>query len=303
MKCVKCGYESPSAFSVCPACGTVQTVTGSAYTVPHRTNASSGRTGGEKAAIIIAIAASILSIIAAFIIFFAYTYITTSNAIDEYGIDSFDDFDSNEYDDDLEEFFKEYYNSDDNYTSDSPAGLNTPIQFKETLYSFSAGEVDTEYEVSMLESYRGEAAVKLLEGATLPDLYDEDDIYLIKIKIKITDQGEEAIVTLPKGYPVAYPSKTVSAFSAEYEYLEDIPYANKLNLVTKGDEVITWMAFVVNKDDESPCIRWNLTEDKVFRNMNSAVSDATAVESGAAIDLEEPTESDSVSSEEFSSND
>ena len=91
MKCVKCGYESPSAFSVCPACGTVQTVTGSAYTVPHRTNASSGRTGGEKAAIIIAIAASILSIIAAFIIFFAYTYITTSNAIDEYGIDSFDE--------------------------------------------------------------------------------------------------------------------------------------------------------------------------------------------------------------------
>lgn len=310
MKCVRCGYESPVQFTQCPSCGTVQNYAHPVNTAasPYQSNTSNStlnRTPGETISVIAAIVVSVLSIVAAFIIFIAYVSVTAANAINdpEYGIDAIDDFDSNEFDSDLEDFFKKYYNSDNQtYDSDSPADLDTPITFKETLYSFSEGDVSTEYEVTMTETYRGEAAVKLLEGAALPT-YDHvaNDIYLVKFKIKITDQEKDAIVTIPTGNPAAYPTNTVSIFSSGYETVKKLNYVNSKKLLTKNEEVETWMAFIVSKNDESPCIRWNRSTDSVFRNSSPAISDASGVEAGAAIEKEVASEAETESAETSSS--
>ena len=308
MKCVRCGYESPAPFSQCPYCGTVQNPP--QYASPYQTAFTSNgsqyggakRTGGETAAIVIAVVVSVLSVIAAFIILIAYSSNAASKTMEEYGIDAADDFDSNEYEDDeLEKFFKDYYGKDNRYTSETPAGLNTPISFKTELYSFSEGEVQTEYEVSMTAAYRGEAALKMLEGAALPT-YDKDkyDIYLARFSVRITEQDKDAIVTLPMSHPAAYPSNNVSLFSSDYKALGSLQYVNQYSLITKGETVETYIAFIVEKDDKSPCIRWDLSEDKVFRDEEEAVSDASAVEAGSAI--EKPNEETEAASEDASSN-
>ena len=303
MKCIKCGYESQVQFYQCPMCGTVQNVS---------PNVSNKRSAGETAAIITSIVVSGLSLVAAFIIFFAFMSYMAAKSIEKYRIDSFDDFDSNEYDDDLDDFFRDYYNSDsdsDNkYNSDSPAGRNTPISFKTELYSFSEGDIQTEYEVSMVETYRGDAALKLLEGAALPE-YDKDryDVYLVKFSLTITKQDKDAIVILPMSYPAAYPSNTISIFSDGYDDLSSLDYLNKYKLIRKGEKVETYLAFIVSKTDDSPCIRWDMTEDKVFRDDGKAISDASLVEAGAAMEKEEAASSelpeDEASSEESSSDD
>ena len=298
MKCIRCGFESSAPFSRCPSCGAVQN--GQQY--PSAYQLKTTRTGGETAAVAIAIVVSVLSVVAAFIIFVAYASYMASREVEKYGIDAADDFDSNEYgDDELDEFFKDYYGGDSKYNSETPAGLNTPISFKTELYSFSEGEIKTEYEVSMTAAFRGEAALKMLEGVGLPT-YDKDtsDIYLARFRVKITQQDKEAIVTLPMSYPAAYPSKTVSLFSSQYKALDSLDYLHKYSLISKGEEVETYVAFIVDKDDKSPCIRWNLTEDKVFRNDEEAISDASAVEAGAAIEKPDDS-SDSEASEETSS--
>lgn len=297
MKCIRCGYESSAAFSQCPSCGWQNTAP---YVSPYQVKAK--RTGGETAAIAVSIVVSVFSVIAAFIIFVAFMSRIASRTMEEYGIDAADDFDSNEYgDDELEDFFKDYYGGNSKYNSESPAGLNTPITFKTKLYSFSEGEIQTEYEVSMTAAFRGEASLKMLEGVALPT-YDRDscDIYLARFKVKITQQDKDAIVTLPVSFPAAYPSKSVSLFSSQYKALDSLDYVNKYSLITKGQEVETYVAFIVDKDDASPCIRWDLTEDKVFRSDDEALSDASKVEAGIAIEKQDDA-SDSETSEEISS--
>ena len=299
MKCIRCGYESPVSFQECPRCGTLQPAPQNqpSYAAAKKTG---NKSGAEIAAIVISILVSVFSIIAAFVILIAFTAYQAVKTSDQYGIDAVDDFDSNEYDDDLDQFFKDYYSGENKYTSETPAGLNTPISFKKELYSFSEGEVQTEYEVTMTGVYRGEAALKMLEGATLPE-YDPDaeDIYLARFTVKITNQDKEAIVTLPMSYPAAYPSNTVRLFSSDYNALSSLDYVNKYSLISKGEELETYIAFIVSKDDQSPCIRWDLTEDKVFRSEEEAVSDASTVEAGIAIDVpEESSTLDDTSSEQ-----
>ena len=305
MKCVKCGYESTAQFTQCPSCAAIQPQ-GQTGNINAQVSAGSGRIRKKKkkAAIIIAVIVSVLSVVAACIIFTAFTFNVISKNIsdDEYGIDSFDDFDSNEYDKEIEDFFKEYYNSSSKYDMTSPAGLNTPITFNETLYSFSEGDVDTEYEVSMINTYRGEAALKLLEGATLP-IYNENnyEIYLVQFRLKITNQEKDAIVTLPLSSPAAYPSGSSSILSEDYAVIKNLNYINKFALISKNDDVDTFMAFIIDKNEQSPIILWNSRENKAFKDNGQAVSDAGAVEAGAAIEKKADSESE-VSSDPTASN-
>ena len=288
MKCAKCGYESSVPFTACPSCGMSQPVQLQYYNVP---TVAKKRSVGEKVAIGVGIAVSSISLIAAFLIFMGYgIYLQTKVLTDDsFGIDAFDDFDSNEYGDEVEDFFNG--NGDTESGNNSSSGLNSPLSFKETLYSFSEGEVQTEYEVSMVQTYRGEAALKLLKGETLP-YYNSfsNEIYLVKFKIVITDQDKDAIVPMPNGNPRAYREGTVSLLSDSYDTVDGLSYANRLKLIKKGEEVETWMAFIVNKNDGSPCIRWNGSENKVFRHIGQSVASADEVEAGAAIEL---TSSDS----------
>lgn len=302
MKCIKCGYESAGQFSQCPVCGTVQSQ-GQKYYYANTPPAGKAvkQTGGEIAAVIIAIVVSVFSLIAAFVILIAYSTITSSkiSSDDDFGIDAFDDFDSNEYGDDIEDFFNEYYNKNDKNGFKSPAGLNLPLKFEETLYSFSEGEIKTEYEVSVINTYRGEAAVKLLDGEALPR-YDEDeyDVYLVKFLIKITDQEKDAIVVLPTGNPAAYKSGSDSLFSNEYEVIDGLNYENKKSLIKKGESIETWLAFIVDKEDHSPLIMWNRYENKAFQNKGAAISNADTIEAGAALEKKSESESESESEAE-----
>lgn len=292
MKCIRCGYESGNQFVNCPSCGAVQHAQPTAKAAAFGGKTSVGRSGGEIAAIVIAVIVSVLSVIAAVTIFFVFLMRVTTNALtnEEFGIDAFDDFDSNEYGDDIEKFFRDYYDKKNRNTSEDPAGLNTPLSFSDTIYSFSAGDVKNDYEVSMTATYRGEAALKLLEGAKLPIYNDAaNDIYLVSFKVKITNQDIDAIVPVPTGSPSASPFKTDELFSDRYSYISGLPYANKVKLVSKGEETEVWAAFIVSKEDASPCIQWNSLENKAFRNPDEAISDASLVQSGAAVEITEET--------------
>lgn len=303
MKCIKCGYVLPGQFYQCPSCGTVQNVQYPVNTAvsPYTVNPVKRRSGGETAAIVFAIIISIVSVIAAIVIFVSYTAYVASKAIseDKFNIDSFDQITSDE---DFENFFKDFNIGDGNFGFNSPAGLNTPVKFKEKLYSFSEGEVETEYEVSMTGVYRGDASLKLLEGATLP-IYNDDkyDIYLVRFSIRITDQDKDAIVTLPISNPAAYPSDSASIFSDEYSAIDKLNYLNKYALIGKDSTVETWIAFIVDKEEQNPNIMWKRFENKAFRNDGITITDPALVEAGAAIDKN--VESDSSSSDEVTESD
>ena len=137
----------------------------------------------------------------------------------------------------------------------------------------------------MVQTYRGEAARKLLEGETLPT-FDEfsNDIYLVRFKLVITNQDKDAIVPIPHGNPCAYHDGTTRLLTQSYDAIDGLHYVNSVRLIKKGEEVETWMAFIVSKKDESPCIRWNINESKVFRNTGKTITDPQDVEAGAAID-------------------
>ena len=304
MKCIKCGYESPVQFSQCPVCRTVQSFQPAVGTSAAPVPADFGKWKGETAAVITAVVVSVLSVIAALVIFVAFVLSTASkeSGNGDFGIDAFDDEDANGFGD-IEDFFKDYYSAESKYNSESPAGLNTPIQFKETLYSFSEGETDTEYEVSMTATYCGEAALKLLEGATLPEYNkDTDNIFVARFDVKITKQEKEALVTIPNASPAAYPSNKTSFFSSGYTFIGLLPYTNMKKLVKTGEVTETWLAFIADKEDKTPCVRWKATEDKVFRSTEDAVSDPSLVEAGAAIDQTFLTESNPLSEETSSDN-
>ena len=307
MKCIKCGYTAPAQFNRCPSCGAVQVfqqpVTS---TVSPYKSKPAKRSGGETAAIVIAIIVAVISVIAALVIFVLYMSFTVSKVIssDDFDIDSFRDFTSDDNDEDMEEFFKDFNFGDEQYNFKTPAGRNTPIKFKDKLYSFSEGEVETEYEVTMTETYRGEAALKLLEGAALPVYNDEMyDIYLVKFNVSITSQEKDAIVTFPMTNHAAYPSDSKSFFTDEYSFLSELDYANQYALISNGDTVETWAAFIVDKSEQSPCILWDRSENKAFRNQDEAISSPDSVASGAAIELKKDASSEDLSDEVASNDD
>ncbi len=322
MKCPYCGWESPADFEKCPSCGqpqtaqnaqtaqpvssasaanpqaaypTTDTYTPPAYTPPAytpssynpyvNTTASKGMTGGETASIIIAIVVSLLSLIIGFVIFVTYAAVNTDNMIDnsdDYGMDAFDDFDSNDY---LDDFFDNYFGKTDDgekYSIVSPADLHTPIAFEDEFYSFSEGDINTKYEVELDETYRGQAALTLLEGATLPKI-DENtfEIYLAKFKVRITEQSTESIVSLRYNHPYAVSSKDNIL---SYEVLESLPYKDNLGLMTKGEEGTRWIAFIVEKDHPEPLLMWYKYDQSYFRNGGESITDPTGLEPGAAIE-------------------
>lgn len=290
MKCNRCGFVSAGQFSQCPSCGAVQFVqpTPSPYTVKPVKQ----RSGGETAAIIMAVVVSSLSFIAAIIIFFSYLAFLVNKTVTSEGFDSLGEIESNGFDEDYENFFKDFTAGNDEFGLKSPAGMNTPVKFKEKLYSFSEGEVETEYEVSMTGVYRGEASLKLLYGAVLPIYNDAQyDIYLVRFSVKITDQEKDAIVTLPISNPAAYSSDSVSLFSNEFSAIDQLKYTNRFALIGTGQAVETWIAFIVDKDEKSPCIMWNRNENKAFRYAEEAISDPASVELGSAIEKEDNNES------------
>ena len=102
--------------------------------------------------------------------------------------------------------------------------------------------------------------------------------------------------------PVAYSSDADSLFTSDYSAIYNLDYANKYALISKGDTVDSWMGFIVDKDEQSPRILWNVYEDKAFRNSDPAISDPDAVEAGAAIEIIEDVSSDE-SAESSSSDD
>lgn len=274
------------------------------YTTPMaNTQVKRGKSGGEIAAIVIAVVVSIISVIAAFVILVIYAERTVDNIdlddyyddtsssyFDEfgdfggYGIDDFSDEDS------LDHLF-DYYNSliggDAQYPASAPAEEHTAIEFQDYLYSFSDGTISTTYTVELDEVYRGDAALKLIEGAKLPTVESEQEIYLAKFKLTITEQDTEAYVTVaPSIFTAAYSGESDGASSGQYDSLSYLDYKDKNQLLKKGESGTCWMAFVVDKSDERPLVMWDKYEGEYFRYSKAAVSAVSGLEAGAALEKE-----------------
>lgn len=293
MICINCGNQISESNTVCPFCGAPQNAvpvypgassatgpSGSAPAQAYIPRQSASMSGGQVAAIVIAIVVSVLHLIFTFILMISLMIYRSERVYQEYGIDAFDDSDSNLYDDDVESFMKDYYG-----TEDKTAGLHTPLEYTAKLRSFSAGEVTCEYQVTMEECYRGKAALKMLEGARLPKLdTDVEEIYLVRFTVEITGQDSEAIVALPV-------PKTTAALTGDGNSQIDcyavynLNYADNLSLISKGEKATRWMAYVVDKNDEHPKIYWDYVINRVFRSDSPAVTDESQVESGMAIDM------------------
>ena len=255
------------------------------------------KTGGEIAAIVIAVVVSVLSFFAAIIIFanlmasiddheYNYDYDDTSSYDDfsQYGIDDFTDEDS------LDHFF-DYYNSifgeESKYPGSNPANEHTPVEFDDYLHSFSNGDVSTTYNVELDEAYRGNAALKLLEGAKLPEIDDGKEIYLAKFKVTVTKQETEAYVEVaPSILTSAYKGDESDPSLVKYESITYVNYKNEKELLKKGESGERWMAFIVEKTDERPLIMWDSYEGEYFRYSKAAESSEAGLEAGAAIESE-----------------
>ena len=286
-------------------------------TVNGNAHVQKGHTGGEIAALITAVIVSIVSVFAAFVILAVYTAKWNEGSTDsqfgsddtsssylgdydfgdfgDYGIDGFDDEDS------LEPFF-DYYNdyfnsitgSQAKYPASSPAPEHTPIEVEDYLYSFSDGSVTTTYTVELDEVYRGEAALKLLDGARLPNIDSDKDIYLVKFKVAVTDQETEAYVNpAPSMFTAAYNGEETGNSSEPYTTLSSLKYKNANKLIKKGESDEFWMAFAVNKNDERPFIIWDKYDGNYFRYSKAAVSSAAGLEAGAALEDETAVSSNS----------
>lgn len=282
-------------------------------TVNGNASVKKGRSGGEIAAMITAIVVSIISVIASFVILAFYTSKWSENSehydfneddtgsylgdydfgdFGGYGIDAFDDEDS------LENFFDSYssiFGAQSQYPSSAPAAEHTPIEVQDYLYSFSDGYITTTYQVELDEAYRGEAALKLLDGAKLPELSDNKEIYLAKFKVTITEQSTEAYVAVaPSYYTVAYNNDKEITTTNQYTTLTYFEYKDNNQLLKKGESGERWMAFIVDKDDERPLIVWDKYNDgNYLRYSKAAVSGAAGLEAGAAIEEQSSVSSNS----------
>ena len=324
MKCPYCGFESPANFEKCPSCGQPQTsqsaqtaqpvssaptvnpqtaypttapYTPPAYTPPSYNpyvNAAStkGMTGGETASVIIAIIVSLVCIVMGFVLFVINVGMKAdqmASESDDYGMDAFDDFDSNDY---LDDFFDNYFGKTDDsgkYSIVSPADLHTPIAYEDDFYSFSEGFVKTGYEVELDETYRGQAALQLLDGAALPE-YDvsTSELYLVRFKVKIIEQDKDAIVSL---YYVSPSAVNSSNQTLQYDPL-NLNYKDNIALMSKDQEGYRWLAFVVDKTDQNPLIMWNKYDERYFRNSGESVSDPAGLEAGGAMEQKADDDSD-----------
>lgn len=283
-----------------------------------------GKSGGEIAAIITAIIVSVLSVIASFIIFSIYT-MRLAQQITPYDLDGlssdfYSDFgDYGDYDDygdfgnfgdfggygmdglddeDSWESFFEHYSSlfgqTSKYPASSPAAEHQPISFDNYLYSFSNGNINTTYSVELDEAYRGAAALKLLEGAKLPEMTDTQEIYLAKFKLTVTEQETEAFVTVgPSSNTTAYAWTEDGTSGKQYFSLGNISYKDNNKLIKKGEETDCWMAFVIDKTEERPLIMWDKYQTEYFRYSKEAISSETGLTAGAAIEPETDTDTSS----------
>lgn len=262
------------------------------YTTQTVTQPQTGMTGGERVAIGTAIVVSILSVLTAFFIFVGYAVASSeksSNDTDEeFGIDAIDDFDSNDY---LDDFFKDFYKQyQDNeaFSTVSPADLHTPVEFTDDFYSFSDGFINTRYTVEMEETYRSDAALKLLEGTALPTLTSEQEIYLVKFKVTVTDQDKEALVTFTKPtFNAAYKAEANGELGEEYTVLSNLSLKDDRKMMTKGDEGERWLAFVIDKNDDAPLVLWDKYEESYFRSTQTAVTNAAGLTAGGALEAAE----------------
>lgn len=319
MKCPNCNAEIPDYSASCPNCGQNITQTNNSqpnyqtsyqgatpyyyYSAPGYVNtgmpqAQREKTVGEIVAIVAAVIVSVLSLFAAMIILSYYVsrfpsdtshdnygyddFSSYYDGFEQYGIDDFTDEDS------LEHFF-DYYNSmlgeESQYPISNPAKEHTSIKFDDYLYSFSNGSVNTDYNVELNEVYRGDAALKLLEGAKLPDIDNGMEIYLAQFKLTVTEQETEAYVTAsPSVFTSAYKGEESGVASSEYDSLTNIDYKDANQLLKKGESGIRWMAFVVEKNDERPLIMWDKYEGEYFRYSKAAISSAEGLEAGAAVE-------------------
>ncbi len=338
MKCPQCHAEISELSRNCPYCGhavapaqPAQTAyhpgasgaTPYYYTAPaYGTTTSSavkkGKSGGEIAAIVIAVIVSILSVFAAVIIFSIYT-VRLASTVDSSGFD-LDDFSSgydgdySEYgdfgdfggfgdygiddfdDEDSWESFLEHYGSLFGDKSQAPAAApaeeHNPVEFQDYLYSFSNGNVETTYTVELDEAYRGEAALKLLEGAKLPEISDQQEIYLAKFKLQITEQETEAYVTVaPSTNMIAYAWTEDGTSGQQYTTLININYKDNNKLIKKGEENGCWMAFIIDKTEERPILMWDKYEGEYFRYSKAAVANPAGLEAGSAVEQNDGTTS------------
>ncbi|MBQ5544896.1 MAG: zinc ribbon domain-containing protein [Clostridia bacterium] len=339
MKCPKCYAELPDGTARCTRCGSPLSQTRTTA-MPYAYTASAapvsagyaapaakrGKTGGEIAAIVTAIIVSVLSVIAAFVILFAFLAksaekVASSYDLDDigsligegdgdsdygdfgglnpdlfgdyggYGMDGFDDEDS--WEDFLRQYsslFGDYYGlfgESSMYPASLPAAEHTPVSFNDSLYSFSDGYINTDYTVSLEEAYRGDAALKLLEGAKLPEWNDDQELYLVKYKLNVTKQDTEAFVPVgSSAIPAAYAAGENGAVGKQFPSLSSISYRDNNKLIKTGEEADCWMAFVVDKTEERPLIEWKPGSGEYFRFSRQAVTDAAGLTAGAAYDPE-----------------
>lgn len=271
MKCSHCGYESNTTFSKCPACGAPavhpyaavgQQPNPYAYPQPKKKSAA------EIAAMVIAIIVAAASpIIAFFIFFFSLFSHTVKHA------DYLTDYDYT-YSSDYSDYS---YNK---YDFSTTAPKNTPVEFEEKLFSFSNGYVKTKYEVTMEETYRGDAAVKLLGDAKIPQLNSIQEIFLVKFNINITEQDSPAYVTL-----TSFSASAFNLTASPCQSLSLINYRDNAQLLIKGESGTRWMAFIVDKEAKNPLISWSDdTKCKYFLNTEESISDPSVVVEGEAVE-------------------
>ncbi|MBQ1555556.1 MAG: zinc ribbon domain-containing protein [Clostridia bacterium] len=336
MRCPKCGTILPDGAGICSRCGcplsqTRTTAMPYAYTASAAPASSGyaasaarpGKSGGEIAAIVTAIIVSLLSVIAAFIILFAFLAksaekVASSYDLDDfgsligeggsddeyggfgglnpdlfgdydgYGMDGFDDEDS------WEDFLKQYsslfgdygmFGDSSMYPASLPASEHTPVSFQDSLYSFSDGYINTSYTVSLEEAYRGDAALKLLQGAKLPEWNDDQELYLVKFRLNVTKQDTDAFVPVGSStIPTAYACGENGAVGKQFHSLNSLSYRDNNKLIKAGEEADCWMAFVVDKTEERPLIEWKSGSSEYFRYSGQAVSDAAGLTAGAAFE-------------------
>lgn len=272
MKCPHCGYESNVNFINCPACGSAASHPyAAAYQQPNPYMYAQPRkkSGAEIASMVIAIIVAALSPIMAYIIFLSAVLMKTPSEY-IYGMPDSDYTYSSDFDG----------YSFNKYDYSNPAPKNTPVEFEEKLFSFSHGYIKTKYEVTMEETYRGEAADKLLSGAKIPELNSMQEIFLVKFNVNIIEQDSPAYVTL-----TSFSAAALNDNAYPYQSLNLIDYKDNTQLLMEGESGTRWMAFIVDKDAENPFVAWNDdTKCKYFLNTEQSISDPSLVIEGEAVE-------------------
>lgn len=279
MKCPHCSYESNQNFNKCPACGTaVSPQYASAQTSyapknPYAVSQPRQKSAGEITAMVIAIILAVISPIIAFVVLCTALMNHAYNDYHSYLPDYEYEYD---YSSDYPDY--DYYSFD----MSDPIPKNMPAEFEEKLFSFSNDYVNTTYEVKMEETYRGDAAIKLLGNAKIPQLNNMQEIFLVKFNISITKQDTPAYVSLTSFSATAY-----NLNASLCQSLSLIDYKDNTQLLMEGENGTRWMAFVVDKDAENPIISWSDdSKHEFFWNEEESITDPSVVIEGDAVEPE-----------------